>query len=129
MTWDLNSLNDLFSRQQDYSVTSEKDCLLITNEEEIVAYLTVSGDQMVVESLLFPASSVADSNSLNEQILRTHKFFPLTTIGIVTLDGEDYYAAFGALSSQSKQEVVLIEVDFLFNNIKGMLEAFASYLK
>lgn len=129
MTWDLNSLNELFARQEGYSVASEKDCLLITNEEEIVAYLTVSGEQMIVESLLFAADAVADRNTLNDHILRTHKFFPLTTIAIVSVDDEDYYAAFGALSSQSKEEVVLIEVDFLFNNVKGMLEAFGTYLK
>lgn len=127
MNWDMNSLKALFE-QQGYSVSTEKDCLLITNEEDIVAYLTVSGEQMIVESLLFAADAVNDRAGLNEQILRTHKFFPLTTIAIVNVDDEDYYAAFGALSSQSKQEVVLIEVDFLFQNVKGMLEAFGNYL-
>ncbi|MGR9052844.1 MAG: DUF2170 family protein [Gammaproteobacteria bacterium] len=129
MNWDLNSLKDLFDRQPSYAVSLEHDCLLITNEEEIVAYLTVSGEQMIVESLLFAAGSVDDRNGLNDRILRTHKFFPLTTIGIVNVDGEDYYAAFGALSSQSKEEVVRIEVDFLFQNVKGMLDAFEGYLK
>lgn len=128
MGWNLAGLHELLAKQEDYAVSEEDDCLIVTSEDGIESFLTVSGDQIIIESLLFPADGVSDSAALNEQILRTHKIFPLTSVGMVTLEGEDYYAAFGALSSQSKEASVLIELEFLFQNVEGMLEIYEGYL-
>lgn len=123
MTWTLNSLLELLQRQDDLTVTTEGDALLLTNDEGIDAVMTVSGDQIVVESLLSPTAKAKDSIGFNDLILRTHKqLFPLTAMAITRIDGDDYYAAFGSLSSQSKEESVLIEISLLFQNVEGMLE-------
>ena len=129
MTWDLSNIEKSLSQQGQWVVHSEDDCLFITNEDGLDAYVAVSRAQIVVESILFASASVADVTGLNEQILKTHQVFPLTTIGITTVENEDYYMAFGALSSQSKEESIIIEVETLFDNVAAFLDAYEDYLK
>ncbi|MCJ8338185.1 MAG: YjfI family protein [Pseudomonadales bacterium] len=129
MSWDLSTIEESLSQQSNWVVHSENDCLFITNEDGLDAYVAVSGAQIVVESILFASSSVADVAGLNEQILKTHQVFPLTTIGITRVENEDYYMAFGALSSQSKEESIIIEVETLFDNVAAFLDAYEDYLK
>jgi uncharacterized protein YjfI (DUF2170 family) len=129
MVWDLSSIEASLSKQTQWVVHTENDCLFITNEDGLDAYVAVSGAQIVVESILFASSAVADSKALNEQILKTHQVFPLTTIGITSVEGEDYYMAFGALSSQSKEESVVIEVATLFDNVAAFLDVYEDYLQ
>jgi len=129
MTWELSQLAEVISAQEGYVVTHEADCLLIANEDGIDAWLAISGEQILVESLLFSIDEVKDTARLNEEILRTHMLFPLTTIGISAVAGTQYYTAFGSLSSQSKQESVLIEISTLFQNVEAFLDAYQDFLK
>jgi uncharacterized protein YjfI (DUF2170 family) len=129
MSWDLSTIEKSLSQQGKWVVHSEDDCLFITNEDGLDAYVAVSGAQIVVESILFASEAVADIAALNQQILKTHQVFPLTTIGITTVEDEDYYMAFGALSSQSKEESIIIEVETLFDNVAAFLDAYEDYLK
>lgn len=129
MTWDLDQLETLINTQADLVVTREQDCLLIANSDGIDAWLAISGEQILVESLLFSASEVSDQPALNDEILKTHMLFPLTTVGISQVSGEDYYVAFGALSAQSKEQSVLIEIDTLFQNVAAFLDAYQEHLQ
>nr|WP_300308150.1 DUF2170 family protein [Halomonas sp.] len=127
MSWNLDSLKDCL-RRDEWEIAEEGDCLRITNEDGLDAYLAVSGEQIVVESVLFSREDVKDEAGLNEKILRTHQIFPLTTIAISTINGEDYYIAFGALFSESKPESIVTEVESLFGNIPAFLEAYEEHL-
>ncbi|WP_100643245.1 DUF2170 family protein [Alteromonas facilis] len=128
MSWDLQQLTQLLTEQSQYVVTEEEHCLLIANEDGIDAWLAISGEQILVESLLFAVSEVQDTTALNDEILRTHMIFPLTTVGISSVAGDDYYTAFGSLSAQSKGESVLIEIETLFQNVAAFLDAYQSHL-
>lgn len=129
MSWNLESLETLLAQQADWAVTAEDDCLCITNSDGLEAYLAVSGAQIIVESVLFAASNVADIAALNMEILKTHQLFPLTTIAVSTIGDDDYYIAFGALSSGSKEESVLLELEALFDNVEGFLDAYEDHLQ
>ncbi len=128
MVWDLQSIESLLNKRDDLVVTREENCLLIANQDGIDAWLAISGEQILVESLLFAASQVKDKAALDHEILSTHMVFPLTTVGISTINGEEYYTAFGALSAQSKQETIEIEVDTLFQNVASFLDAYETHL-
>jgi uncharacterized protein YjfI (DUF2170 family) len=128
MTWDLNQLEALFSDNQDLVVTREENCLLIANSDGVDAWLAISGEQILVESLLFSVNEVKDKTALNDEILKTHMIFPLTTVGISNVAGDEYYTAFGSLSSQSKPESVMIEVQTLFQNVEAFLDAYTEHL-
>ncbi|MBU3021784.1 YjfI family protein [Aestuariibacter sp. A3R04] len=129
MTWDLEKLESLLQEHDDVVITREEDCLLIANQDGIDAWLAISGEQILVESLLFPASQVKDKAALDHEILSTHMVFPLTTVGISTIGGDEYYTAFGALSAQSKAESIVIEVETLFQNVASFLDAYETHLK
>src|SRR5690554_1000894 len=66
---------------------------------DLPVFITVAGEQIVAESVLWSVDEVNDQAGLNDAILRTHKYFPLSTISLDTL-GQDneYYHMFGALS-------------------------------
>lgn len=129
MVWDLSTIQASLEKQSQWAVHTENDCLFITNEDGLDAYVAVSGEQIIVESILFASSAVTDHPGLNEQILKTHQVFPLTTIGISSVEGEDYYVAFGALSSQSKEASVVIEVEALFDNVAAFLDVYEDFLR
>ena len=129
MTWDLDQLETLIKEHNDLVVTREDNVLLIANDDGLDAWLAISGEQILVESLLFSSDEVADKAALNEEILKTHMIFPLTTVGISHVAGEEYYTAFGALSSQSKAESVMIEITTLFQNVASFLDAYQEHLK
>lgn len=127
--WTLDELARLIDAHDGLTIgTREGDCLVITNDDGLDAWLALSGEQILVESLLFEAGRVRDVAALNDEILRTHMLFPLTTVGITTVGDTDYYTAFGALSAQSKSESVLIEIDTLFENVHAFLEAYGPHL-
>lgn len=129
MTWDLNQLEALLSDKPDLVVTKEQNCLMIANSDGIDAWLAISGEQIIIETLLFAKSEVKDSAALNEEILKTHMLFPLTTVGISQVGGDEYYTAFGSLSSQSKAESIEIELNTLFQNVEAFIDAYQIHLK
>jgi uncharacterized protein YjfI (DUF2170 family) len=129
MTWDLNQLETLISEHNDLVVTREENCLLIANDDGIDAWLAISGEQILVESLLFSSDEVKDKVLMNEEILKSHMIFPLTSVGITNVADEEYYTAFGALSSQSKGESIMIEVETLFQNVAAFIDAYQDHLK
>ncbi|MGK0503249.1 MAG: hypothetical protein ACJARF_002021 [Alteromonadaceae bacterium] len=128
MSWDLESIESLFKEHDDFVVTREENCLLIANQDGIDAWLAISGEQILVETLLFASSEVKDKAALDHEILSTHMLFPLTTVGISTVGDEEYYVAFGALSAQSKSESIVIEVETLFQNVASFLDAYETHL-
>lgn len=129
MAWDINSLSGVFGKDENFVVSTEGDCIIITNEDGVDAFISVCGSQIVMEVSLFAASSVNDVNVLNAEILKTHQLLPLSSICVSVIDGTEYYLAFGALSSESKEETIKIEVETLFQNVPEFLEAYRDHLK
>ena len=88
--------------------------ILITMSEfgDLPLLLSVSGSQILVETLLWPVEEVKDTATFNELILKTHKLLPLSTFGIRRgPDGRDYYELFGSLSAGSILESVQFEIE------------------
>lgn len=97
---------------------------------DLPIFITVSGEQILAESVLFSLSDVADTAKFNEYVLKTHKYLPLSTISIETdEDHGDYYYMFGALSASSSISEVVLEVNTLAENTIQATEAFKSFLK
>lgn len=95
---------------------------------DLPIFLTVSGEQIVAESVLWSVSEVKDSTAFNEAVLRTHKYFSLSTISIDRIAEKDYYTMFGALSSSSRLSTICFELDVLANNVIQAIEAYSEYL-
>ena len=100
------------------------------NYGDLPIFLTVSGEQILAEAVLFSLNDVADTAKFNEYVLKTHKYLPLSTISIETDEAHgDYYYMFGALSASSSINEVVLEIDTLAENTIQATEAFKSFLK
>lgn len=96
---------------------------------DLPIFLTVVGEQIIVESVLWPESAVSDVAGFNNAVLRTHKYFPLSTISLDTMaNGDSIYHMFGALSASSLLSNVLLEIDMLANNVIQATQAYAEFL-
>ena len=96
---------------------------------DLPLFMAVVGRQIVVEAMLWPVSQVRDAARFNEEVLRTHKLFPLSTLGIETIDGEAVYIMFGALSAASSLADVLFEIEALADNVIRATEAYEWHLR
>lgn len=106
-----------------------EDALIIKTTEDVQAILTVSNSQILVESLLFPVSALENATVFDGQILHVHKSLPLTTVGKCYVNDNEYYCAFGALSSSSKLEDIELEISMLFVNVAELLEFATRFIK
>lgn len=96
---------------------------------DLPVFLTVAGEQIIAESLLWSSSQVVDTAGFNDAVLRTHKYFPLSTISLdAASDGTDYYHMFGALSSSSLLSNVIFEIEVLATNVIQATEAYREFL-
>ncbi len=96
---------------------------------DLPIFMTVSGEQILVEAVLWPASAVTDPVGFNETLLRTHKYFPLSAICLDSVSGdEDYYQMFGSLSSGSVLASVVFEIEILASNVIQATEAYSEFL-
>ena len=104
--------------------------LTMTEFGDLPLVLSVSGNQILVDTLLWPVDEVKDPASFNELILKTHKLLPLSTFGIRQgPDGKEYYEMFGSLSGGSILESILFEIETLADNAMQVAAAFQSDLK
>jgi uncharacterized protein len=96
---------------------------------DLPLFMAVVGRQIVVEAMMWPVSQVRDPARFNEELLRTHRLFPLSTLGIETIDGEAVYIMFGALSASSSLPDVLFEIETLADNVIRASEAYEWHLQ
>lgn len=95
---------------------------------DLPVYISVSGEQILVESVLFSVDEVENQAQFNELILRTHKYFPLSAISLDNLgDDGEYYQMFGSLSSTSSLQDVIIEIELLASNVIQATEAYSEF--
>lgn len=90
--------------------------------------LAVGGDQILVETLLWPASAVKDLSQFNESVLRTHKFIPLASFSIIDVAGEPYYTIYGALDARSSLSSLLFEIQAVADASQCALALYAEHL-
>lgn len=96
---------------------------------DLPIFVTVSGDQIMVEAVLWSLDEVSDVAAFNDAILRTHKYFSLSTISLDKVGDEgDYYHMFGSLSSASLLSNVVFEIEVLASNVIQATEAYAEFL-
>lgn len=97
---------------------------------DLPVYITVAGEQLIVETLMWPLSDIEETAAFNDEVLRTHKLFPLSTISLDTLpDGQSYYTMFGALSATSLLSNVIFEIETLSDNVIKAADAYGHFLK
>ncbi|MEL6868969.1 MAG: YjfI family protein [Pseudomonadota bacterium] len=103
--------------------------LIMADYGDLPVFITVAGDQIIAECVLWPVSMVADVHEFNDMVLRTHKYFPLSTICLGQRMDTDYYLMFGSLSSESTLADIVVEIEALASNVIHATEAYSDLLR
>ncbi|MCL9781715.1 YjfI family protein [Vibrio sp. S4M6] len=107
--------------EHDWSVETHGESLSITNADGLTAIMVKSDSQILIETLLFPVSTVIDQAEFDNAIMYEQKALPLSGVAKTVVDQQPYYCAFGALSSKSIYENIALEVEVLFQNVQTIL--------
>ena len=103
--------------------------LILRDYGDLPVFVSVAGDQIIAEAVLWPVTLVRDPVEFNETILRTHKYFPLSTICLGQRMDQDYYLMFGSLSSESSLKDIVREIEMLASNVIHATEAYVDLLQ
>ncbi|UYG00370.1 MULTISPECIES: DUF2170 family protein [unclassified Halomonas] len=96
----------------DMELDEDNDTLIFALHDygNLTLTLSKSDDEWVAMTTITPVDSVADQTALNEELLRQGVMLPLASVGIVTLDGRDYYVAYGQLFADSRLASICAEL-------------------
>lgn len=72
--------------------------------------LSRSDNEWIAMTAIAPVDSVSNPVELNEVLLRQGLALPLASIGIVTIDKQDFYVAYGQLFGDSKLASICAEL-------------------
>lgn len=72
--------------------------------------LSRSENEWIAMAPIVAVDSVNDTVELNEVLLRQGISLPLASVGIVEIDGHDFYVAYGQLFGDSKLESICAEL-------------------
>lgn len=132
--WDTKSLFEALSQTNDVEAGELSVELIdgsvikaaVTELRELPSFVTVSGDQILVMTTLWRVEDIdpAFRADLNEQLLRSNTFVPLSDFAIVN----EEYVLFGALSVLSSLDDVVTEITMLAENTVDALEAYSEQL-
>lgn len=84
---------------------------------DLVVYVSVSGEQIVTSTLLWPRSQQENPVEFEGMMLRNHKkYLPLASLGIVSLANEEWYELFGSMSARSSLAGIATEIRTIADN-------------
>lgn len=102
---------------------------VVFNDLDRTAVMAVHGEQILVSLLICPTADIQDTAAMNEKLLKAHKYLPLSTIGITSINGKDFYELFGALSSRSLLASVATEINALGENYEEVVSGFVEIVE
>ncbi|MEO0729576.1 MAG: DUF2170 family protein [Pseudomonadota bacterium] len=122
--WTLSSLAELFATDPDalgdvdVAVAEGTDVLRVTLKErgDLDVLVTASGEQILMSVAIAPRADVPNPTDFDRLLLVTHKLIPLSTFGLTSIDGNEWYELFGSLSAASRASVVIEEAATLAAN-------------
>lgn len=95
---------------------------------DLPVFVSVAGDQLVVEAILWRLVDVENPAAFDASVLRTHKYFPLSTLCLEPRADEDYYLMFGALRADTSLDDIVQLIGVLANNVIDATEAYVGFL-
>lgn len=134
MNWTALSLYKAFSENQEatlfHPMLQENVLTLrLADKGDLRVDLAIVGNQILVSSIIVPASHIQDRSVFNDMALRVGFNTHLTNIGLDSINGEDVYVAFGQLSACAPLDNILEEIKALGFNTIEFIKMFQPFLK
>lgn len=102
--------------------------LHITNDVGINLSVITQDKEILIESVLAPASRISDIIAFNDEVLRTqHRLFPSTAIAINEIEQEDYYVAFATVSEHAKEQTIAATIANIFDSVESIMSTFDDF--
>ena len=102
MTWNPLALATALQTvpEQNIDVTNSENALIIKMNDygDLQINILFTSRQMIIETFICPVSSISNPDEFNTFLLRNQKMMPLSSVGISSVQQEEYYIVFGALS-------------------------------
>ncbi|MFD3306123.1 DUF2170 family protein [Alteromonas macleodii] len=124
--WNNETLSELFSNEG-LQVQEVEGALLVTlpHMADLDVTVVASEDKILMQSNVQPLSTIDDEDKMNALFMRNNHHMPLSHVGISKFEGAEWYCVSGELSSISKAEVVMQEINVLSANAHELAEVFA----
>ncbi|MGL9659703.1 DUF2170 family protein, partial [Escherichia coli] len=103
--------------EQNIDVTNSESALIIKMNDygDLQINILFTSRQMIIETFICPVSSISNPDEFNTFLLRNQKMMPLSSVGISSVQQEEYYIVFGALSlkEDANKQVISSQADSL----------------
>ena len=101
MTWNPLALATALQTvpEQNIDVTNSENALIIKMNDygDLQINILFTSRQMIIETFICPVCSISNPDEFNTFLLRNQKMMPLSSVGISSVQQEEYYIVFGAL--------------------------------
>ncbi|WP_151994104.1 DUF2170 family protein [Buttiauxella massiliensis] len=130
MPWSIASLYDALVINPNYCIVQFDSALIIRLKDygDLQLILTLTQKQMLIETSICPVNVIARPSEFNLFLLRHQKILPLSTVGIASINKQEFYIAFGALATHSSIENINMEIDTLAENALELAELIEEFI-
>lgn len=137
--WTVNTLFDAL-KADDFIQSKEANVELLAGAEPVInvtmneagelpIQISVSGEIIVVQAMLWERALVKDSAAFNESVMMTEKMFELANISLDQLsNGTWVYVMYGSLRSTAALDDIIFELQTLAANVMEAAEAYREHL-
>lgn len=102
MAWNPLALADALQTWPDIDIKNSENALIMKMNDygDLQINIIFTSRQIIIETFICPVSCIKNREEFNLFLLRNQKLMPLSSVGISSIQHEEYYVVFGALCSR-----------------------------
>lgn len=129
MAWNPLALADALQTWPDIDIKNSENALIMKMNDygDLQINIIFTSRQIIIETFNCPVSCIKNREEFNLFLLRNQKLMPLSSVGISSIQHEEYYVVFGALSLNSSLSDIMLEITTLVDNAMDLAEITEEY--
>ncbi|HHO9725600.1 TPA: DUF2170 family protein [Escherichia coli] len=129
MAWTPLALADALQTWPDIDIKNSENALIMKMNDygDLQINIIFTSRQIIIEAFICPVSCIKNREEFNLFLLRNQKLMPLSSVGISSIQHEEYYVVFGALSLSSSLSDIMLEITTLIDNAMDLAEITEEY--
>ncbi|EOT8831772.1 YjfI family protein [Escherichia fergusonii] len=129
MAWNPLALADALQTWPDIDIKNSENALIMKMNDygDLQINIIFTSRQIIIETFICPVSCIKNCEEFNLFLLRNQKLMPLSSVGISSIQHEEYYVVFGALSLNSSLSDIMLEITTLVDNAMDLAEITEEY--
>ncbi|HCO8214134.1 YjfI family protein [Escherichia fergusonii] len=129
MAWNPLALADALQTWPDIDIKNSENALIMKMNDygDLQINIIFTSRQIIIETFICPVGCIKNREEFNLFLLRNQKLMPLSSVGISSIQHEEYYVVFGALSLNSSLSDIMLEITTLVDNAMDLAEITEEY--